>query len=173
MSAPLALAFSSHTTHPCPLVSLVRPRPPFSYLSTFLAIGSSLFPFQTNSRLPLHQHNVHGSPKSDNRRITSRWLQPHKARAAQVPRHLGDICVVSRTAPRMFSTRFVLVPFRCSSRHTSSLKCFHYYWATQHRLSPVHPCAQRRPLHNHSIRLVDIAFLVMTPCGLSPADMTR
>jgi hypothetical protein len=50
------------------LIFLVCPRPPFSCLSTFLpfylsTIGSSHFPYQPNSRPPLHQHNRRRSPK--------------------------------------------------------------------------------------------------------------
>ena len=154
-SPPPSIAPTIHATHTT-LVFLLfpyflcLPTPSISHPSTFLAIGSLLFPYQANSHPPLHQHNMCGSPKFTNQCITSRRLQPIRLVPLKFPHCLGDICVVLRTASYVFL--LLLSLFCYSPHHTSSLNFF---------------------FTNHSTCLMDNTFIVMTPRGLSLAALTR
>ena len=127
---------------PCPaltaLAALVCPT--FPYLPCFLHLSfcflclwiAVLSFFKLNSRPLPHQ-------TQQDRRIAPRRLQPHKARAAQVPSLSWKYCAVTRAI--VLSGCVVL---------------------------PMALCSTTRPLRGHSIHLEDNAFLVTTPRGLSP-----
>ena len=127
-----------------------------------VVVGLSLFPYKAKVSLRcINTGTTRVDPPNPSTDASPRaGCGPIRLAPFKFPRCFGDIYVVLRTALRMFSVSFVLVPLLSSSY--PFLQIFTFTIGLRSTDLPLCPCAQCCTLHDHSICLVDNTFIVTT-----------